>query len=52
MNNYGVSIEGELMEIKKIKVNKPSLGIREITAQGGISLIEWKKISKKVVRLN
>jgi hypothetical protein len=40
------------MEIKKIKFNKPGQKIRELTAAGHISLLEWKRVSKKVVRLN
>ncbi len=42
------------MEIKKIKCNNynPGLRIRELTAGGVLSNADWKKISKKVMKLN
>jgi hypothetical protein len=35
------------MEINRIKCRKPGIKIREITAGGGITTEEWKRILKK-----
>ena len=34
----------ESLEIKKIKLNRPGLGIRELTAEKKLSPKEWKRL--------